>query len=120
MAAFNVPIVEDEWLIARDYASAIHAGGHVTIGPAQTVARALAMLDTERVDIAILDYQLGAETSASVVARLNKNGIAFLVVTGHAIADLPPEFAAGKMAAKPADPHWLKARIEQLATHLPR
>jgi|SRR5215217_5508222 len=117
MAAVNVLIVEDEWLIARDYISIINGGGHTTVGPAATVAHALRLLDTERVDVAILDFQLGGETSAPIVARLNASGIPFLVVTGHAAADLPREFASGAVLAKPANPESLMVLVEQLSRH---
>jgi DNA-binding response OmpR family regulator len=115
MAAVNVMIVEDEWLIARDYISIIHGAGHTTIGPAATVASALRLLDQERVDVVLLDFQLRGETSAPVVARLNASSIPFLVVTGHAAIDLPRDFASGAMLAKPANPETLMGLLEKLS-----
>src|SRR5215217_5741555 len=115
MAAVSVLIVEDEWLIARDYISVIHGRGHTIVGPASTVASALSLLETERVDVVVLDFQLGGQTSAAIVDKLNADSIPFLVVTGHAASDLPREFASGAMLAKPGSPQHLIALIEQLS-----
>lgn len=114
MASYRVLIVEDEWLIARDYVSILGAAGHVPVGPAASVIAAEALLDNEQVDIALLDYKLGAGTSATLVQRLNQAGIPFIVSTGHAKADLPEEFSSGALVAKPADPRNLAATIERL------
>jgi DNA-binding response OmpR family regulator len=110
MAPFHVLIVEDEWLIAKDYVSILRAAGHVAVA-----GSALALLDTEQVDVAVLDFHLGDKTSTSVVRRLNQSGIPLIVVTGHSTDDLPPEFGPVAVVAKPANPEQLVALIERLA-----
>jgi CheY-like chemotaxis protein len=115
MAPFHVLIVEDEWLIAKDYVSILRAAGHVAVGPTATAGSALALLDTEQVDVAVLDFHLGDKTSTSVVRRLNQSGIPLIVVTGHSTDDLPPEFGPVAVVAKPANPEQLVALIERLA-----
>jgi DNA-binding response OmpR family regulator len=116
MANHHVLVVEDEWLIARDYLAVLRAAGHVAVGPAATVEKALVLLDNERVDIALLDFQLGASTSAPIAARLSQLGIPFVLVTGHAGRGLPSEYTGGTVLAKPASPPKLIALIEALAS----
>ena len=116
MASYDVLVVEDEWLIARDYLAVLRSAGHVAVGPAATAEKALAFLDKEHVDIALLDFQLGASTSASIAVRLSQMGIPFILVTGHAGRVLPSEYTGGTVVAKPASPSKLIALIEALAS----
>lgn len=116
MASRRVLIVEDEWLIARDYAAVLERAGHAVVGPAATAAAAVALLDSESVDVALLDFQLRGETSRDVAQLLNEIGIPFIIATGHAEADLPVEFASGVIAPKPTDPRHLVALVDQLGS----
>lgn len=100
MAPRRVLVVEDEWLIARDHVSILTDAGHIAVGPVATVAKAIALLDAERVDIALLDFQLGSQTSTPIAQHLAQHGIPFIVVTGHSSADLSAEFATGLIVAK--------------------
>jgi CheY-like chemotaxis protein len=119
MSKHRVLVVEDEWLIARDYVSILKTNGHVTVGPAATSKSALTLLETERVDVALLDFQLGSGNSVSVVRTLNQSGIPFIVITGHSKSDLPSEFADGYIMAKPANPLHLIATLEQIVKSQP-
>jgi DNA-binding NtrC family response regulator len=112
----RVLIVEDEWLIAMDHVSILRAAGHIVVGPVATVAKAMGLIGAEQIDIALLDFQLGAETSATVAHQLAHHGIPFIVVTGHSDADFSPEFATGQIVAKPATPEQLLSAIEQVTT----
>ena len=114
MTLRRVLIVEDEWLIARDHVSTLTAAGHTVVGPVATVPKAIALLETEQVDLALLDFQLGTETSAPIAQRLAQHGIPFIVVTGHSETDFSPEFATGLILAKPATPEQLRLAVEQL------
>src|SRR5690349_3613845 len=51
----HVLIVEDEYLIADDIAQVLEQAGAAVVGPAPTRATALALLTSERIDIAVLD-----------------------------------------------------------------
>jgi CheY-like chemotaxis protein len=116
MTPRRVLIVEDEWLIAMEYVSILRAAGHIVVGPVATVAKAIAMLNAEQVDIGLLDFQLSNETSAPIAKRLAQRDIPFIVVTGHSEADFSPEFATGVVVAKPATPEQLIAAVQQATT----
>lgn len=63
---------------------------------------ALRVLDKTEPEIAILDVDLGSETSADVAARLRKMGIPFVVATGYgATDDLKRAYPAAAVVRKP-------------------
>jgi CheY-like chemotaxis protein len=63
-----------------------------TVGPAMTVGQALSLLNDERPDAAILDINVGGETSSPVAERLADLGIPFAFATGYSSG---PDLIAG-------------------------
>ncbi len=76
-------IVEDEMLLAMDIEALFQDQGCEVLGPAGSVERALAVLETQRPDAASLDMNLNGESSAPVAFALRELGIPFIVVTGY-------------------------------------
>lgn len=111
MTPARILIVEDEWLIARDYAMMLKRAGHLVIGPVSTAPAALQLIQSEQVDVVLLDFHLGGDTSSALAHHLNQAGIPYLVVTGHPPPRLPPEFAHATFIEKPVDPQRLLAAI---------
>jgi DNA-binding NtrC family response regulator len=56
-----VLVVEDEMLIAMELESLLERRGCAVLGPAKTMGRALALLDRERPDAALLDLDLNGD-----------------------------------------------------------
>jgi DNA-binding response OmpR family regulator len=112
----RILIVEDEWLIAQDHARALSLAGHTIVGPVAMSEAAIALIETQPVDVALLDFHLGAETSVALADRLRLSGIPYAVVTGHARRDLPNEFARATIIQKPVDPGELVAIVAKLTT----
>ena len=83
LRGLRILIVEDEALIAMAYEDLLADLGCEVVGPAPSVAQALAILATDRPSAALLDVNLDGEISAPVAARLHRSGIPFLVVTGY-------------------------------------
>lgn len=80
----RVLIVEDEPLLAMLIEEGVRDLGHDVAGSAATVAQALAALEAETVDMALLDFTLGDDTNSLPVARrLQERGIPFAYLTGH-------------------------------------
>ena len=86
LRGLRILVVEDEALIAMAYEDLLADLGWFLVGPAPSVAQALAILATDRPSAALLDVNLDGEISAPVAARLHRSGIPFLVVTGSAAA----------------------------------
>jgi two-component SAPR family response regulator len=109
----RVLIVEDEMLVAMELESLIAELGCAVIGPVPTVDRALALLDQERPDVAILDVNLDGTTAAPVAAALRAEGVPFVLATGYAQA-LQPELEAAPRVAKPVDHDQLVRTLAQV------
>jgi CheY-like chemotaxis protein len=79
----RVLVVEDEALVAMELASVLRQQGCSVIGPAPSVARALALLDEQRPDVALLDLNLNGEPALAVAVALRDEGVPFVVVSGY-------------------------------------
>jgi DNA-binding LytR/AlgR family response regulator len=95
--------VEDEPAAALQIAQILKEGGFCAVGPAGNVAQALELLKTDRCDAAVLDINLGKETSEAVALALMQLHTPFVTVSGYTRARSPalPEDAAPTQAARP-------------------
>ncbi|MDD9743334.1 MULTISPECIES: HWE histidine kinase domain-containing protein [Marinovum] len=84
--ARSVMIVEDDVIIAMDLAATLEEGGFARFGEFRDSQSALARLESERPDLAILDWTLAEGTSEPVAAWLRENGIPFVVVSGQELS----------------------------------
>jgi CheY-like chemotaxis protein len=101
MAARRILVVEDEFLIALDIAGALEQGGHLVIGPLASVRDALAALEREKVDGALLDANLGGEPVGSVADALLARRVPFAFVSGYGREQLPPQHQRAPLIGKP-------------------
>jgi DNA-binding NtrC family response regulator len=100
----HVPVVEDEMLVGMELESLLERQGCAVIGPASTVGRALALLDREQVDAALLDLNLNGEPATPVAAALTTQGVPFVLVTGYSEAQSSqPELQNATRVDKPVN-----------------
>ena len=114
MTPARVLIVEDDWLIARDHAAVLERAGHVVVGPAATVSAALLLIQSEKVDAALLDFHLSGDTSSALAGALRRAGIPYAVLSGQARRHLPKDLADTLFIDKPVEPHGLLATVALL------
>ncbi|MBR0670230.1 response regulator [Neoroseomonas soli] len=114
LAHRRVLVIEDEALVAMLVEDALLDAGFGVIGPARSVSEAMALLDAEVPAAAVLDLNLGGETSLSVADVLTARGIPFVVATGYGAAGLPPGHRHVPVLPKPYDPADLTATLERL------
>jgi DNA-binding response OmpR family regulator len=107
-------IVEDEWLIAAEYVAFLRSHGYSTAGPFPRVAPALAAIEAGGIDAALLDVNLGTETSMPVAHLLQARHIPFVFLTGHASRQELSIFGAAPLLSKPVMPKELLAVVEEL------
>ena len=100
-SAPTILVVEDEWLIADMIDHALAGAGYRTLGPAATVAQALALVGRGCCDAAVLDVNLGAEKSYPVLDRLIALRIPYLLITGYSAGDLPERYRHCACVGKP-------------------
>lgn len=83
----RILIVEDEFLIATTACEMLQELGALVIGPASTIAEALALTETEDIDAALLDINLHGHSSAAVAARLEERCVPIVFATGYGKGD---------------------------------
>ena len=86
-----VLVVEDDLVIALLAETLLMKMGCRRVLMAGTAADALRLLASERVDLALLDVNLGDHTSEPVALQLGRQGVPFLVTTGYSGTDAVPE-----------------------------
>lgn len=79
----NVLLVEDSIIIALDCAETLRSLGARNVTIAATVDEALAAIEAEDFDFALLDFNLGTETSAGIAEALESLSIRFAFATGY-------------------------------------
>ncbi|EKV28090.1 hypothetical protein C882_1091 [Caenispirillum salinarum AK4] len=79
----RVLVVEDDVLVALGLEQMLEDLKYEVIGPAHGVEDALALLERERPDAALLDINLGGMLSTAVARRLRKKGVRFAYCTGY-------------------------------------
>ncbi len=98
----RVLLVEDSMIIALDAEDALKEIGAVKVTVAASLARAMAVLDEASFDFALLDFNLGAESSMPVAERLSQMGVPFAFATGYGEgAGLSERFPGLRVVAKP-------------------
>lgn len=112
----RILVVEDEPLLALDLESELSAAGFDVVGPAGSVARALSLIDELGCDTALLDVNLGLETSEAVALELRARGTPFVVMSGYAQDELPAALAGAPFLSKPVKPADLLIAIREILT----
>lgn len=111
----RVLVVEDEMLVAMEFESLLQRQGCAVVGPASTVDRALALLDHDQPDAALLDLNLNGEPATAVAVALRTRGVPFVLVTGYGEAQSSePELQGAPRVDKPVDHYALMRALAQL------
>ncbi len=109
----RVLVLDDDVLMGIDLGQMIEECGHHILGPYSSVAAALAACSREAPDFAILDFNLGRETSAAVADHLQAEGIRFAFLTGYERRTLPDRFAEARILEKPIIMQALSAVLDE-------
>lgn len=121
MKTLNILIVEDDPVIAEDIANCIEELGYAISGVAYSTHSAKQILQSQTVDLVLLDIHLGKEDSGFKLAHLlNKEYlIPFIYLTAYSddliLREVNETLPAG-FVLKPFDEQRLKAAIK-IATH---
>ena len=94
-------IVEDDMLIVMMIKFMLEEAGAQTIAVANSVARALSLIENNTYDVAIFDRQLqdGVSYPAAIIAR--ERGASIIVASGQQALDLPNELSDVIVLSKP-------------------
>ena len=113
----RILIVEDEPLIAFDNENMLGDAGYEIVATVDDFDEALAILESENVDLILSDVRLRSQQTGIDLAEVAKEkGIPTLFATGHAYPGAA-EVAVGCLS-KPYNERQLKGAIECVDRHL--
>lgn len=108
--------MEDEALIAVATEAMLDAIGCGSTVTASDVAGALALLDPERIDLAILDVNLNGEDSAPVAAAARACAVPYLFTTGYGPGPVAAAGSAAPVLPKPYSIAELESALNGLVS----
>ncbi len=112
----HVLLVEDNMIIALDTEDSLRQIGVVVVNVAGSVGSAMAVIEKDAPDMAILDYNLGSETSDAVADALRSRGIPFFLATGYGdMGERMEASGAAGVLKKPYDLDDIASALEQMA-----
>ncbi len=100
----RILIVEDEMLVAMLLEDMLTSLGCRVIGPASSVASALKLVDSERLEAAVLDVNLGSEMVYPVADVLEAARIPYVFITGYGRTGLSGAYRDHATIQKPFHP----------------
>jgi DNA-binding NarL/FixJ family response regulator len=99
---WRILVVEDDPLIAEGLAAGLGDDGAEIVGPASTVAEALALVGgSAHIDTAILDVGLKGEEAFAVADALDARGIPFIFASGYDDTTIPDRYSSIRRCEKP-------------------
>lgn len=109
-----VLVVEDEFLVAMELESMLTEHGWRVLGPAATVATALALLEGKMPDAAVLDINLRGETVVPVAEVLRERGVPTVLASAYdQTASMADALAGVPNVGKPTQERHLLAALER-------
>jgi DNA-binding NarL/FixJ family response regulator len=111
----RILVVEDDFFLADDLASALEDHGAEVIGPASTYQDGLLMMVAGgRIDVALLDINLRGEMAYPLADILLDRGVDVMLATGYDRSALPERFYPVVRIEKPFDAAVLARALPKL------
>jgi CheY-like chemotaxis protein len=107
--------VEDEALVGLDLADMLEELGHDVVGPFMTSATALSACRFASIDFAVLDFNLGTQTSEPLADALVEREIPFAFLTGYRQDSLPEGYRNFVLLQKPVHLPALRRAMDAAA-----
>ncbi|GAA4711379.1 response regulator [Sphingomonas lutea] len=97
----NILIVEDSPVVAPFTAELLGELGCVVVGPAPNIATARELIETAKIDAAIMDINIRGERVFPMCELLEARGIPFVLTSGYSGLAVPPKWADRPRLPKP-------------------
>jgi CheY-like chemotaxis protein len=115
LAGKRILVVEDDFVIARSVADMLGDHGASVVGPVGRLPRALALIDQEPIDAAVLDINLAGIMVFPLASELNRRNVPFLFATGYADrVTYPPDLQNTTEVRKPYSETQLLDALERV------
>lgn len=107
-------ILEDNFIIGLAFKVQLEDMGFAVLGPASTLDDARGLLESQTPTVALLDINLGHESSNGLAQELLASGVPVVFVTGYDTArGVEPALAAVPCVRKPVDPMLLRRALDR-------
>jgi DNA-binding response OmpR family regulator len=113
-APLRILVVEDEAMIALYIEDCLISFGHQVVGPVARVEKALAMIENEKFNLALLDVNVADEEIYPAAVELRIRGIPFIFLSGYGSMGLREAWKGSPVLEKPFAPQILQARIDSI------
>jgi PAS domain S-box-containing protein len=113
----RVLVVEDEALVAIEITHALTRAGFEVVGPARSVPVAIQLLKCSGCDAAVLDINLGGETSEAIAIELSANKTPFVTLSGYSPEQHHAVFAGAPALRKPLRLQLLITELSKCIEH---
>ena len=110
----RVLVVEDEMMVLMNIEGALAELGCESVSCAATIAGALALVEGERFDIALLDVNLGGQAIYPVADALALRSVPFAFATGYGDHGIEARFGDRPVLRKPYSDPQLGATLASL------
>lgn len=98
----HILIVEDSMIIALDTAEILRRLGIEDVSTCSSVAGAIEAIERTEPDYAIVDFNLGSETSEPIIRELRNRSIPFVLATGYGdVSEQAAKLGAAGVLKKP-------------------
>ncbi len=110
----TVLVLEDNMVIALDAADILTGNGASDVKLASSVEDALRIIGDEEIALAVLDINLGEQTSLPVAQHLDSMGIPFVLATGYGeVESILADYPAAPVVQKPFTSESLTKEVYQ-------
>ena len=109
-----VLIVEDEYFLADDLARGFADKGISILGPVPSIDQAMAIVERQKVNLAVLDIALDDSKVYDVADALIAQDVPVLFVTGYDRDAIPDRYADVPMCQKPASAKDVIMALERI------
>ncbi len=115
LAGLRVLVVEDEMMVSMLIEDMLGDLGCHVVGPAARLEEALTLAQNAELDCAVLDVNLGGQSTFPVADLLREKGAPFAFATGYGDAGLRDVDRASPVLQKPFREIDLRRVLERLA-----
>ena len=117
LAGRRILVVEDEVMVSWMLEDMLEDLGCAVVGPAARVDQALAIIDAETFDAAVLDVNLNGEKSYPIADKLMARGLPFVFSTGYGRKGLNDSYLECPLLQKPFKQSTLGDALGTLLIH---
>ena len=111
---WRVLIVEDEYFLADDLARGFAQEGISIVGPVPSLDQAMALVEQEQINLAVLDIALDGSKIYDVADILIAQDVPVLFVTGYDRDAIPDRYADVPICQKPASAKDVIIALERI------